>query len=62
MKVLRLKNALTRLEQQLISGVKTDKKERIGQKKYKQVPLTDSDKKRIDKEIVILKNNISKLQ
>lgn len=45
----RRKNALARLEAQLISGVKTEKKS------SKKVPLTDSDKKRIEKEISILK-------
>lgn len=44
----RRKNALARLEAQLISGVKTEKKSN------KQIPLTDSDKKRIEKEIATL--------
>ena len=52
MKQIRKKNALSRLEAQLISGVKTEKK---GNKK---IPLTDSDKKRIEKEIDILKTRI----
>jgi hypothetical protein len=60
MKVLRFKNALERLKAQLTSGVKTDKKEQVGQKKYNTVPLTDSDKKRIEKEIVILEEKIKK--
>lgn len=44
----RKKGALERLQKQLESGVKTAKKS------TKTVPLTDSDKKRIEKEIVIL--------
>lgn len=49
-------NALSRLEAQLLSGVKTTK----GQSGLK-VELTQSDKKRIEKEIAILKEKISKL-
>lgn len=44
----RKKRALDRLETQLTSGTKTQKKS------VKKVPLTDGDKKRIEKEIVIL--------
>jgi len=42
--------ALIRLENQLKAGTKTEKKTN------KQIPLTDSDIKRINKEIVILKS------
>lgn len=45
----RRKNALSRLESQLASGNKTAKKTN------KKIPLTDGDKKRIEKEIEILK-------
>jgi hypothetical protein len=48
MKLERNKSALARLEAQLVSGVKTEKKSN------KQIPLTDSDKKRIEKEIETL--------
>lgn len=44
----RKKSALARLQTQLESGVKTQKKS------VKKTPLTESDKKRIEKEIVIL--------
>ena len=44
------KNALIRLEQQLKSGVKTVK--------FEKQPLTESDIKRINKEIQILKSKI----
>ena len=46
----RRKNALIRLEQQLESGVKTVK--------FEKQPLTESDIKRINKEIQILKSKI----
>lgn len=46
----RRKNALIRLEQQLKSGVKTVK--------FEKQPLTESDIKRINKEIQILKSKI----
>ena len=45
----RQSRALSRLESQLASGNKTAKKS------TKKVPLTDADKKRIEKEIGILK-------
>lgn len=44
----RQKSALVRLQAQLESGNKTQKKS------VKKVPLTDGDKKRIEKEIIIL--------
>jgi hypothetical protein len=46
----RRKNALIRLEQQLESGVKSVK--------FEKQPLTESDIKRINKEILILKSKI----
>ena len=46
----RRKNALIRLEQQLKSGVKTVK--------FEKQPLTESDIKRINKEIQTLKSKI----
>lgn len=52
MKLERKKNALARLEAQLVSGVKTEKKS------SKKIPLTDSDKKRIEKEIETLKTRV----
>ena len=53
MKQLRQKNALNRLEEQLKSGVKTQK----GTFETK-IPLTESDTKRIRKEITTLKASI----
>lgn len=47
----RKRNALDRLEKQLSNGTKTAKKIN------KQVPLTETDKVRINKEIQILKNS-----
>ena len=47
-KQIRCKSALKRLQDQLKSGVKTEKKS------IKKIPLTDIDRKRIDKEIQIL--------
>lgn len=46
----RRKNALNKLEQQLESGVKTVK--------FEKQPLTESDIKRINKEILTLKSKI----
>lgn len=43
--------ALSRLETQLVSGTK------IAKKTAKSLPLTEGDKKRIEKEIDILKKN-----
>ena len=54
MKLERKKNALKRLEKQLSDGVKTIK----GSKNEKK-PLSDSDIKRIVKEIEILKTKIN---
>jgi hypothetical protein len=51
MKQSRRQGALIRLEAQLESGVKTQK----GTTDVK-IPLTDSDRKRINKEIAILKS------
>jgi len=48
----RRKGALQRLEAQLASGVKTEKKSN------KKVPLTESDKNRIQKEMDILKKKV----
>lgn len=53
-KSLRQEGALRRLQAQLDSGVKT-KKGTIAEK----VPLTESDKRRINKEINQLKTNMS---
>lgn len=53
MKQLRQSNALNRLQEQLKSGVKTEK----GNSGNK-IPLTESDTKRINKEIGILKSKI----
>ena len=49
MKQKRRESALTRLEAQLLSGVKTQKKTNV------KVPLVENDKKRIQKEIKSLK-------
>jgi len=49
----RQSRALDMLEAQLKSGVKTEKKT-----KDVKVPLTDSDRKRIAKEMEILKDNL----
>lgn len=46
--------ALTNLKKQLLSGVKTDKKS------FKKVPLTDSDKSRITREINVLESKVPK--
>lgn len=53
MKLLRRKAALGRLQSQLRSGVKTEKGI-----SGKQIPLTESDTKRINKEIEVLKSLI----
>lgn len=53
MKQLRRKSALNRLQKQLKSGVKTEKKSSV-----KQIPLTESDTKRISREIETLKSLI----
>ena len=50
----RQKGALERLENQLKIGKKTEKKG------FNQIDLTDSDKKRINKEIETLKSKMSK--
>jgi hypothetical protein len=52
-KRIRQGNVLQRLENQLVQGVKTEKKT-LDTK----VPLTDSDVKRINKEIAILKGRV----
>ena len=49
-------NALKRLEKQLKSGVKTNQfKDGSG---YLEIPLTESDIKRINKEVEILKSRV----
>jgi hypothetical protein len=53
MKLLRRKTALERLQSQLKSGVKTEKGN-----SGNQIPLTESDTKRIKKEIETLKSLI----
>lgn len=52
-KKIRQKNVLEKLEKQLKSGVKTQKKTTDVK-----VPLTDADIKRINKEIEILKTRV----
>lgn len=47
---LRRENVIKRLSAQLLSGIKNSKEGEI--------PLTDLDKKRIEKELVTLKNRI----
>jgi hypothetical protein len=54
-KVERQQSALARLQQQLQVGTKPEKIG--GSTTGKQVPLTDKDKVRIEKEITILSNN-----
>ena len=49
----RQSRALDMLEAQLMSGVKTEKKT-----KDVKVPLTDSDKRRIEKEMEVLKSKL----
>jgi hypothetical protein len=51
----RQQNALERLQRQLQVGTKPEKIN--GRTTGKQVPLTDTDKVRIEKEITILSNN-----
>lgn len=51
-KLIRSKSALKRLEAQLKSGVKPDKESN------NKIPLTDSDKYRIETEINILKTKL----
>ncbi len=53
-KRIRCSSALKRLQEQLKSGVKTAKRTSIGQKKFDKVSLSESDRKRIEKEIEIL--------
>lgn len=53
MKLTRRKSALQRLEAQFASGVKTAKKSMD-----QNVPLSDSDKERIKKEIQTLKGKV----
>lgn len=57
-KRIRCKAALLRLQEQLKSGVKTEKRSSIGQKKFEKVPLTNSDIKRIEAEIELLKSKV----
>lgn len=54
-KIERQQSALARLQQQLQVGTKPEKID--GKTTGKQVPLTDKDKVRIEKEITILSNN-----
>ena len=56
MKRIRCSSALKRLQEQLKSGVKTEKKSSVGQKKYDKIPLIESDIKRINREIDRLKS------
>lgn len=58
MKQIRCKSTLKRLQEQLKSGVKTERKTFIGQKKFNKILLTESDKKRIEKEIITLSNKL----
>lgn len=51
---LRRHSVLENLTKQLKSGLKTEKKSEDG----KQIPLTDKDKTRIEKEIEVLKTRI----
>lgn len=56
MKQQRREKALKRLENQLVSGVKPNKVKLSGNSVN--IPLTDSDKKRIENEILTLKSKI----
>ena len=55
-KRIRYSSALKRLQEQLKSGVKTEKKSSVDQKNFKKIPLTESDIKRINLEITRLKS------
>jgi hypothetical protein len=55
-KRIRCSSALKRLQEQLKSGVKTEKKSSVGQKNFKKIPLSESDINRINREIERLKS------